>query len=84
MSDQLVVENAACTKHNRRTSMPSTVFGVFPAVKWLQIYALDRTATGFDNLTLFTVIKLRKIRWLGFVAHTTERGNTYTVLGGET
>ena len=48
-SDQLVAEAANFTthkKHNRQTSMPSAGFEpAIPAIKRLQTYALDRTAT---------------------------------------
>jgi len=51
MSDQLATEAATCTTHNnhkRRTFMPSTSFEpVIPAIKRLQTYALDSTATGY-------------------------------------
>jgi hypothetical protein len=50
MSDQLVAEAATYETHNKRnrpTSMPSAEFEpAIPAIKRLQTYALDRTATG--------------------------------------
>jgi hypothetical protein len=51
-SDQLIVETAIYTthnKHNRQTSTPSAPFEpAIPAIKWPQTYASDRTATGID------------------------------------
>ena len=51
-SDQHVAEAATYTthsKHKRRTSMPSVGFEpAIPAIKRLQTYALERTATGID------------------------------------
>jgi hypothetical protein len=47
--DQLVAETATYTTHNkhkRRKSIPSAGFETaVPEIKWLQTYALDRTAT---------------------------------------
>jgi len=51
MIDQLTAEAATCTTHNnhkRRKFMPSTGFEpAIPAIKRLQTYALDSTATRY-------------------------------------
>jgi len=85
MSDQLAAETTTCTtcnEHNRRMSMPSAVFE--PCVTSDQVAADLRLRPHGHWVQLFdlcfTVIKLRRNGWVGLVAHTRERGNTYTIL----
>ena len=60
--DQLVTEAATYTTHNKdkeRIFMPSVGFEpVIPVIKQLQIYLLDRTATGIDSCQLMSSLFL--------------------------
>jgi hypothetical protein len=58
MSDQLVVEAATCTTHNKqkkRISTPSSGFEpAIPTIEQTQTQVLDREATGIDNKSSIT------------------------------
>ena len=71
-SDRLVAEAATYTTHNKhkgRTSMPSAGFEpTIPAIKQLQTYAFDRTATGI-GLTLHIVCLKYKGKFHSIIFH---------------
>ena len=53
-SDQLVGQTSTCTAHNKHKGLTSMLSAGFeptiPAIQRLQMYALDRTATGIGAM----------------------------------